>query len=81
MKPEYQDHEGHRIEIRGSGDTAELLIDNVPIKYGRLPNGKYFLDDYAYDWTDNLMDLARRSISYRGRVAKIKAEQANRTGK
>jgi hypothetical protein len=75
MKPECQDHKGHRIEIHGRGDKSELLIDNVPVAYGRLPNGMFFLHKYAYDWTDDLMELARRYISYRGRVEKVRAKQ------
>jgi hypothetical protein len=81
MKPEYQEHEGHRIEIRRHGEQTELLVDNVPVKFGQLPNGKYFLDDYAFDWTDDLMELARRYISYQARVTQVKARQAGRKGK
>ena len=81
MKPESQDYEGHRLEIRGSGEKAELLIDNVPVAYGRLPNGKFFLKDYAFDWTDDLMELARRYVSYRARVQKVKAGQRGQKGK
>jgi len=75
MKPEYQDHKGRRIEIRKRADKSELLIENVPVAYGQLPNGMFFLDNYAYDWTDDLMELARRSIDYRGRVEKTLAKQ------
>jgi hypothetical protein len=81
MNPEYEQYEGHRIEIRGRGEKSELLIDNVPVKHGRLPNGKYFLDDYAFDWTDDLMELARRYVSYRARVTTVKAKQAGQKGK
>jgi hypothetical protein len=81
MNPEYEQYEGHRIEIRGRGEKSELLIDNVPVKHGRLPNGKYFLDDYAFDWTDDLIELARRYVSYRARVATVKAKQAAQKGK
>ena len=43
---------------------AELLIDDQPVRYDRLPNGQYFLQDYAYDWHDDLMDVARRFIDH-----------------
>jgi hypothetical protein len=81
MKPEYQEHEGHRIEIRERKGKPELLIDNVPLAYGRLPTGKFFLDDYAYDWTDDLVELARRYIAYRRRVTEARAKGAAQKGK
>ena len=73
MKPERQQFRGRQIEIREGKQGPELRIDDVPIKYGRLPDGQFFLDDYAYDWTDDLGDLARRYIEYRERVAAVKA--------
>ena len=78
MKPEYAEHEGHRIEVRPGAREPELLIDDVPVRYGRLPNGKYFLDDYAFDWSDDLLEVARRYVSYRARVEKVKASKRNR---
>lgn len=81
MNSEYEQYEGHRIEIRGRGEKSELLIDSVPVRHGRLPNGKYFLDDYAFDWTDDLIELARRYVSYRARVATVKAKRAGQDGK
>ena len=80
MEPKCQDYNGRRIEIRGRGDKLELLIDDVPVGYGRLPNGMFFLNNYAYDWTDDLMELARRYIDYRGRVEKILARQTKEKG-
>jgi hypothetical protein len=76
MKPEYEDYEGHRIEIRSREGKSELLIDNLALPYGRLPNGKYFLNDYAYDWADDLPDLARRFINYRRKVQEVRARGA-----
>ena len=86
MQPERQEYQGHRIELRpraadeltarevGSESEPELLIDDEPIRYGRLPDGLYFLHDYAYDWRENLLDLARRFIDYRSRAHKIQRE-------
>jgi hypothetical protein len=80
MKPGYQEHEGHRIEIRERQGTVELLIDNVSVPYGRLPTGKFFLDDYAYDWQDDLLELARRYVTYRRRVTAIQAGKPEKKG-
>ena len=69
MKPERQDHEGHSIELRVHEAAPELLIDGVPVRHGRLPDGQFFLHEYAYDTSDDLMDVARRFVAYRRRAA------------
>jgi hypothetical protein len=86
MKTERQEYKGHRIELRKSTadelhareaegeEGLELLIDEQPVRYGRLPGGSYALHEYAYDWSDDLMDLAKRFIDYRDRAEKIRRE-------
>jgi len=87
MEPERQEeYKGHRIELRAREQRArealrasdvepeeelELLINDRPVPYGQLPDGRYFLHDYAYDWRDNLMDLARGFIDYQSRAEEI----------
>ena len=80
MKPKHQEYEGHRIELREREGRPELLIDNTPVRYGQLPNGLYFLHEYAYDWTDNLMDLAQRFIDYQRKADKIRRERTSEKG-
>jgi hypothetical protein len=80
MEREEREYEGHRIELRGREDQRELLIDDVPVSYGQLPNGLYFLHDYAYDWTDNLTELAQKFIDYRSRVDMIRQERGSEEG-
>jgi hypothetical protein len=77
MKRERREYEGHRIEVRGREGQRELLIDDVPVRYGQLPNGQYFLHDYAYDWTDNLTELAQKFIDYRRRADMIRQERGS----
>jgi hypothetical protein len=49
-----------------AGDAEpELVVDDEPVRYGQLPDGQYFLHDYAYDWRYDLMDLAKGYIDYR----------------
>ena len=86
MEPEREEYKGHRIELRPREglDTAreedleledlELHIDEQPVRYGQLPNGRYALEEYAYDWRDDLMELARRFIDYRERAEQIQRE-------
>jgi hypothetical protein len=82
MKQERQEYEGHHIELREREGKPELLIDNILVHYGQLPNGQYFLHEYAYDWTDNLMELAQRFIDYRRKADKIRREgKSNEGGK
>lgn len=78
MKAQHQEFKGHLIEVRPGKEFPELLIDNVPVRYGRLPDGSYFLDDYAYDWSDDLLEVARRYIDHRERSAEIRASQKPR---
>ncbi len=72
MKSDNQKHEGHYIELRKGDGNTKLFIDNVPIRYGHMHNGMYFLHDYAYDHTDSLMDLARKYVDYRNKVEQIR---------
>jgi len=81
MKPVYEEFEGHRIEIRTREGKSELLIDDIAVPYGRLPDGKFFLDEYAYDWTDDLAELARRFIAHGERVKRIQAKALAQKGK
>jgi hypothetical protein len=87
MEPERQEYKGHRIELRARAgreevrareaereEELELLIDDQPVRYGQLPDGRYALQEYAYDWQDDLMDLARRFIDYRERAEEIRRE-------
>jgi hypothetical protein len=87
MEPERQEYKGHRIELRPREgregvrareaereEERELLIDEQPVSYGQLPDGRYALEEYAFDWTDDLMDLAQRFIDYRERAEEIRRE-------
>jgi hypothetical protein len=81
MKPKHQEYEGHRIELREREGKPELLIDKAPVRYGQLPSGKYFLQKYAYDWSDDLIEVARRFIKYRDRAEKIRETASSKGGK
>jgi hypothetical protein len=87
MEPERHEYKGHRIELRAREgreelrarevereEELELLIDDEPVRCGQLPDGRYALEQYAYDWTDDLMDLAQRFIDYRERVEELRHE-------
>jgi hypothetical protein len=86
MEPETQEYKGHRIELRAREDDElrapeaereeelELLIDGESVPYGQLPDGRYALEEYAYDWQDDLMELAQRFIDYRERAEEIRHE-------
>ena len=93
MEPERQSYKGHRIELRARAadelrareverdEELELLIDDQPVRYGQLPDGSYALHEYAHDWSDNLMDLAKKFIDYRDRTDMIRREAEPRRGK
>ncbi|MBA3490701.1 MAG: twin-arginine translocation pathway signal protein [Rubrobacteraceae bacterium] len=86
MEPERHEYKGHSIELRQregrevsaraaeGEEELELLIDDESVRYGQLPDGQYALEEYAYDWTDDLLDLAQRYIDYRERAEEIRRE-------
>lgn len=91
MEQEQEEYRGHRVELRsreerpeaaegpdveqGREAAPELLIDGEPIRYGQLPDGRYFLEEYAYDWQENLMDLARRFIDYQSETDELRRQR------
>jgi hypothetical protein len=87
MEPERHEYKGHRIELRAREgreevqareaereEELELLIDDESVRYGQLPDGQYALEEYAYDWTDDLLDLAQRFIDHRERSDEIRRQ-------
>ncbi len=96
MEPESLEYKGHRIELRVHNDNmlfgredddlrgreveSELLIDNAPIQYGQLSDGQYFLHKYAYDWHENLIDLARSFIDYQSSTDESRREAELKEG-
>jgi hypothetical protein len=80
MKLEKQEYNGHIIELRKRDDKLELLIDNDPVRYGQLEGGLYFFHQYAYDWTDSLMNLAQRYIDYEHKADEIRYKNYSQNG-
>ena len=78
MKPESIEHEGHQIEVRLQEGQPRLLVDGIAVHFGRLPDGKYYLHDYAYDWSDDLIALAKRYVSYQSRAREIQSKATQR---
>jgi hypothetical protein len=74
MADNYREHKGHRLELREGEHGTGLIIDGEPASYGRLPDGQYFLYEYAYDPSDNLMDLATKFVDYRDRADEVRAK-------
>ena len=85
MQPERHTYKGHRVELRRRPDDAppreaesgaqpELLIDDQPVRYGQLPDGSYALHEYAYDWDEDLIALARRFIDYQDQAEAVRRE-------
>jgi len=61
--------------VRAQPPVADLLVDGEPIRYGRLPDGQFFLQEYAYDWSADLAELARRLIDHRDRARAARRSQ------
>jgi hypothetical protein len=58
-------------DLAAAGAEPVLLIDGEPIRHGRLPDGSYFLYEYAYDWRDDLADVARSFVDHQEAVAEL----------
>jgi hypothetical protein len=90
MESDRQEYKGHRIEVRvpeaeqrrsrheEQGEQLDLLIDDERIRYGKMPDGTYFLHEHAYDWRDDLVDLARALIDYRDRTDEVRRQADTR---
>lgn len=74
---EVLEHEGHTIRLIRAGDGERLYIDDVEVGFGRDDGGLYYLQAYAYDRHESLMEVARRYIDYRKQVDSSSAEQGD----
>jgi hypothetical protein len=76
VRPERRSYHGRAIELRRRrfelDAEPELLVDDEPVPYGRLPDGQYYLHEYAYDWRDSLLDLTPRFIDYLTRADEVR---------
>lgn len=82
MEPARHEYKGHVIEFRPrkdrevlaregaaeGGEELELVIDDQSISYDRLPDGTYFLHEYAYEWSEDLTEVAHSFIDYQSRA-------------
>lgn len=78
MKPKAEKYGGSSIELREEKGEQMLMVNGEQLRYGRLPDGKYFLHDYAYDWTDDLMELGKKYIDYKAKAEKARPESEAR---
>jgi hypothetical protein len=86
VQPERHNYKGRRVELRRrphdvpiareaeAASEPELFIDGQPVPYGQLPDGSYALQEYAYDWDRDLIDLARRFIDYQDQADVVRRE-------
>ena len=66
---------GHLAAPDTSQSPFELLIDDKPVSYSRLFDGTLYLQENAYEWGDDLVNLAEKLIDFRQR-----ADEARRLG-
>jgi hypothetical protein len=57
----------HEILIRRDPRRTRLFIDGAPVGHGKAGD-QYYLDVYAYDRADSLLEVVRRYIDYRART-------------
>lgn len=59
-----QKYKGHEVVIHRDDPGHRVLIDGEPFRYGRTARG-FYLDVYAYDRSESLIDVVRRYLDYR----------------
>jgi hypothetical protein len=83
MEEAREDYKSHRLELRSPEGEPEaqpdLWIDDELVPYGVLPDGSYYLEEYAYDWRDDPVDLARALIDYRAKADEVRREREQRS--
>ena len=76
MNSEKHEYKGHHIELRSPEPELEILessqplppelfIDGKTVLYGRFPGGLYAIHENAFEWGEELLDVARKFIDYR----------------
>ncbi len=71
MKRHNEEYKGQKTKVRVADTDETLSINNRSMRCGRSPDGSYFLENYAYDWKDNLEDLAKAFIDCQDDVKKV----------
>jgi hypothetical protein len=79
METKKKQYKGHQIELREIEDSQKLFIDDIEVKYGQLPNGKYYLHGNAYDWADDLIALAQKSIEQKSKIKESQNKPHSKT--
>jgi hypothetical protein len=77
--PLNETYRGHKIITRKKGKRTELLIDGVRIKFGQDAAGLYYLQPYAYDRAESLLEVVKRYLDYRAKQEKRKPEKPSKT--
>lgn len=63
-------YKNHEIVVRPKGKRTELLIDGVRTKFGQDAGGLFYLQPYAYDRAESLVEVVKRYLDYRARQEK-----------
>lgn len=59
-----ESYRGHSIVIVNDERRPRVLIDGRPHSYGIVGGKQFYLDDYAFDRADDLLEVVRRYIDY-----------------
>jgi hypothetical protein len=57
-------------------EKPTLLIGGSPTEYGQFADGTYFLQEDAYRWSKDLLELGRERLAYLDRIATLEARRA-----
>lgn len=74
MRPESTEYKSHRIAVVKEGDKLVPVLDGRRLRYGQFPDGLYYLEDYAFDWSEDLEELVRKYVDHLDRAKKTSAK-------
>lgn len=66
-------YKGHEIVITSDDPGRRVLVDDEPIRYGRVGD-EFYLDVYAYNRDPSLLTVVRRYIDHIENAAARQAE-------
>lgn len=72
-RAERHTYKGHEIVVTSDDPGRRVLVDDEPIRYGRVGE-EFYLEVYAYDRDPSLLAVVRRYIDHRDQAASRQEE-------
>lgn len=70
-------YDGHEIIIVPDDPGRRVLLDDEPLRYGRVGD-EFYLDAYAYDRDTSLLEVVKRYVDHRKQATSRLAAEGER---